>query len=152
MYGGRQLQHGCTLTLDQPREQYDLSVGKFQRIMMDHGAVHVDLSEACKALPDFLVWEDANSEWRLAFDILVECNFGSGQQADRNIRRADGGEATGDGIAEFGRHQLVLDLGRPGRDMVQTIVTHRRDSSSCEKPGWFVRLNETAGLDHPTCH
>src|SRR5271166_861657 len=53
------------------------------------------------------------------------------------MRRADGSEATGDGIAEFGRHQLVLDLGRPGRDLVQTIVTHRQDSSSCEKPGWL---------------
>src|SRR5262249_31090249 len=43
----------------------------------------------------------------------------------------------GNGIAEFGRNQLVLDPGRPGRDMVQTIVTHRRNSFSCEKPGWL---------------
>src|SRR6266852_8177163 len=35
-------------------------------------------------------------------------------------------ETAGDGIVELGGHQLVLDLGRPGRDMVQTIVTHRR--------------------------
>src|SRR5262249_1269346 len=42
-----------------------------------------------------------------------------------------------DRIGEFGRHQLVLDPGRPGRDMVQTVVTHRRDSFSCEKPGCF---------------
>ena len=71
---------------------------------------------------------------RLAFDIRVERNLGAGQQTDRNMQLPNRGEAAGDGIAELGRHQLVLDLGRPGRDMVQTIVTHRRDSSSCE-PG-----------------
>ena len=42
-----------------------------------------------------------------------------------------------DGIGEFGRHQLVLDPSRPRREMVQTIVTHRRTSVSCEKPGWL---------------
>jgi len=96
--------------------------------------VHVDLPEARELLSDLLVRENADAERRLAFDILVERNFGARQQTDRNMRLPDRGEAAGDGIAELGRHQLVLDLGRPGRDMVQTIVTHRRDSSSCE-PG-----------------
>jgi hypothetical protein len=61
MSGGRQLQHCRVLALDQPREQYHLSVGKFQRIMMDHGIIRVDLPEARKPLSDFLVWEDPNS-------------------------------------------------------------------------------------------
>src|SRR5262249_31498166 len=124
MSGGRQLQHRRVLPLDQPREQYHLSVGKFQCIVMDHGIVRIDLPEARKPLSDFLVWEDANSEWRLAFDILVERNFGTGQEANRDVRVADGGEATSNGIPEFGGYQLVLDLGRPGRDVVQTVVTH----------------------------
>src|SRR5262249_60391365 len=47
-----------------------------------------------------------------------------------------------DRIVEFGRYQLVFDLGRPGRDMVQAIVTHRRDSFSREKPGWLFLLSE----------
>src|SRR6267142_1801999 len=35
-------------------------------------------------------------------------------------------ESASNRIVEFRRHQLVLDLGRPVRDVVQTIVTHRR--------------------------
>src|SRR6516165_1381429 len=76
MCGGWQLQRGRTLTLAQAREQHHPSVRKFQRIVMGHGAVHVDLPEACQSLPDFLVWEDA-AEHRIAFDILVEREFGA---------------------------------------------------------------------------
>jgi hypothetical protein len=119
MCRGRQLQHGRALAFGQACEQYHLSVGEFQCIMMDHGIVRIDLPEARKPLSDFLVWEDANSEWRLAFDILVERNFGTGQQANRDMRFADGGKAASNGIPEFGRYQLVLDLGRPGRDVRQ---------------------------------
>jgi hypothetical protein len=124
MSGDRQLQHRRVLALYQPREHYHLSVGKFQRIMMDHGTIRIDLPEAREPLSDFFVWEDANSEWRLAFDILVERNFSTGQQAHCDIWLAHRGEAASDGIAELGRYQLVLDLGRPGRDVVQTVVTH----------------------------
>jgi hypothetical protein len=35
MYGGRQLQHRRALALDQAREQHHLSVGEFQRIVME---------------------------------------------------------------------------------------------------------------------
>src|SRR6516162_6488319 len=133
----RQLQHGRTLTLAQAREQHYLPVWEFQRVVMGHGVVHVDLPEACEPLPDLLVWQDTDAERRITFDILVERNFGAGQQADRNLRLAGRRKTARDGIGEFGRHQLVLDPGRPGRDMVQTIVTHRRDSFSSEKPGWL---------------
>src|SRR6266436_4956010 len=101
---------------------------------MDHGVVLVDLPETREPLFNFLVRENADAERRLALDVLVERNLGARQQTDRNMRLPDCGEAAGDGILELGRHQLVRDLGRPGRDIVQTIVTHRRDSSSCE-PG-----------------
>jgi len=43
-------------------QQHRLAVWELQRIVMGHGAVHVDLPEACKAVPDFLVREDANAE------------------------------------------------------------------------------------------
>src|SRR3984893_9069207 len=125
MSGDRQLQHRRVLALDQPREQYHLSVGKFQRIMMAHGTIRIDLPEAREPLSDFLVWEDANSEWRVAFEILVERNFSTCQQAHSGIWLAERSETASDGIAELGRYQLVLDLGRPGRDVVQTVVTHR---------------------------
>src|SRR6516225_4307359 len=133
MCGDRQLQHSRTLTLAQARDQHHQPVRELPSSVMGHGVVHVDLPEACEPLPDLLVWQNAGAKRRLTFDILVECNFGAGQQADRNMRLAGRRKTACDGITKLGRHQLVLDPGRPGRDMVQTIVTHRRDSSSCGK-------------------
>ena len=109
MCGDRQLQHGRTLTLAQARDQYHLPIREFQRIVMGHGVVEVDLPEAREPLPDLLVWQNAEAKRRLAFDILIERKFGAGQQADRNIRLANRCEPSRDGIWEFGRYQLVLD-------------------------------------------
>src|SRR5262249_2484413 len=119
-----QLQHGGTLAHTQSREQHDLSVRELKRVVMQHGIVNVDLPDPRKPMPDLLVWQNANTERRLAFDVLVEHNFGAAQQTDRNVRLPNGGKAAGDGSLELGRHQLVLDLSRPGRDVVQTVVTH----------------------------
>jgi len=96
MCGDRQLQHGRTLTLTQARDQHHLPIREFQRIVMGHGVVEVDLPEAREPLPDPLVWQNAETKRRLAFDILVERNFGAGQQAYRNMRLARGGEAASD--------------------------------------------------------
>ena len=60
MRSDRQLQHRRALALAQSREQHYPSVGKFQRIVMGHGIIYVDLSEACKPLSYFLVWKDAD--------------------------------------------------------------------------------------------
>src|SRR5436190_11469643 len=62
MCSGRQLQHGCTLALAKAREQHQLPVRKFQRIVMGHGVVHVDLPEARKPLPDFLVRKNTDAK------------------------------------------------------------------------------------------
>src|SRR5438874_7790457 len=96
-----------------------------------------DLPEAREPLADFLVRQNTDAERRLTFDILVECDLGTGQQADRNVRLSDRSESASNRIVEFRRHQLVLDLGGPVRDVMQTVVTHRRHSSSCEKPGFL---------------
>src|SRR6266481_6155016 len=56
---------------------------------MGHGIVHIDLPEAREPLPDFLVRQNTDAERRLTFDILVECDLGTGQQADRNVRLSD---------------------------------------------------------------
>ena len=79
---GRQLQHCRTLAIAQTRDQHHLPVGKFQRIVMGHGVVHIDLPEAREPLPDLLVRQDADAERRLAIDTLVECDLGTRQQAD----------------------------------------------------------------------
>src|SRR6266699_793013 len=108
---------------------------------MGHRVVHINLPEAREPLPDFLVRQNTDAERRLTFDILVECDLGTGQQADRNVRLSDRSESASNRLLELRRHQLVLDLGGPVRDVVQTVVTHRRHSSSCEKPG-FSRTPE----------
>jgi hypothetical protein len=107
MCGDRQLQHGCALTLAQTGDQHHLPVREFQRIVMGHGVVHVDLPEACEPLPDLLVRQNAGAKRRLAFDILVERNFGAGQQADRNMRLAGRRETTRDVT-------IVCTMSRPG--------------------------------------
>jgi hypothetical protein len=65
---------------------------------------------------------------------LVERNFGARQQADRDTWLADSSKAASDGVPEVGRHQPIIDLGRPVRYEVQTVVTHGQVSSSCESP------------------
>src|SRR4029077_18162204 len=104
---------------------------------MGHRVVHINLREPGEPLPDFLVRQNTDAERRLTFDILVECDLGTGQQADRTVRLSDRLESASNQIVEFRRPQLVLDLGGPVRDVMQTIVTHRRHSSSCEKPGFL---------------
>src|SRR3954454_1707980 len=121
---GRQLQHRGALVLAQTREQHHLPVRKFERVVMGHGIIGVDLPEAGKALTDLLIRQDTDAEGRLAFYILVKSELGAGQQAHRDVRLADRRKTAGDGVGELRRYQLVLKLGRTGRDMVQTIVAH----------------------------
>ena len=108
MCGNRQLQHGRALSLAKAREQRHLPIGEFQRVVMGHGVVHIDLPEACKPLPDLLIWQNTHTKRGLAFDILLERDFGTRQQADRNIRLADRREPSRDRIGKFGRDQLIL--------------------------------------------
>ena len=74
---------------------------------MGHGVVHIDLPEAREPLPDLLIRKDADAERRLAFDILVECDLGTRQQADRHVRLPDRREAASNRIAEFQAAQAV---------------------------------------------
>ena len=84
--GSGQLQHGRGLALAQAREKHHLPVREFQRIVMDHGVVHVDLPESREPLCNFLVRENADAERRLAFDVLVERNLRARLQTDGNMR------------------------------------------------------------------
>jgi hypothetical protein len=54
--GSGQLQHRGTLAHTQAREQHHMPVREFQRVVMGHGVVHVDLPEAREPLSDFLVF------------------------------------------------------------------------------------------------
>src|SRR6266478_4122622 len=98
-----------------------MPVRELKCLVMGHGVVRVDLSEAREPLFNFLIRENADAERRLAFDVLVERNLGARQQTDRNMRLPDRGEAAGDGILELGRHQLVRDLGSDMRFSMEAV-------------------------------
>ena len=87
-FGDRGLSHHRALAFAQAREQHDLPVREFKRIVMDHSVLHVDLPEAREPLSDFLVGEDAE----LALDILVERNLRARQQTDCNMRLPNRGK------------------------------------------------------------
>ena len=120
MCGNRQLQHRRALAFAKAREQHHLSVRKFQRIVMGCHVVHVDLPEAREPLPDLLVWQNTDAERRLALDILIERNFGTRQQADRNIRLADRRETA--------------------RDELENLVTTRLSSTLAGRLATWCRL------------
>jgi hypothetical protein len=62
MGGDRQLQHRRALALAKARNQHHLSVREFQRVVVSHGVVHVDLPEARKPLPGLFVGQNADAE------------------------------------------------------------------------------------------
>src|SRR5256885_17170269 len=72
-------------------------------MVMGHRLVNITLPEAREPLPDFLVRQNTDAERRLTFDILVECDLGTGQQADRNVRLSDRRESASNRIVEFRR-------------------------------------------------
>ena len=57
-------------------------------------------------------------------DVIIESDFGAGEQADHHIGMTDFGKAARNRLNEVGGDELVRDLGRPRGDEMQTIVTH----------------------------
>src|SRR5215216_4651396 len=72
----------------------------------------------------------------IAVDLSVERNLSARKQAHRNVGLADCRKSARAGFTEPGCDQLVADLSGSIRNMVQTVVTHRR-YSCCEQPGWL---------------
>jgi hypothetical protein len=76
--------------------------------------IELDLTELRRIPFDLAPWQ--NAEEILVFDVFVEYQFGAGRQAHRYVGFSDSGKATGGGVVEFRRHQLVGYLRRPGFD------------------------------------
>src|SRR5712691_5878875 len=149
---GGQLQDGRALAFAQAREQHDLPVGEFQRIVVNAWLIEIDLPEARDALPDLPGRK--NAERGLAFDIALECDLGAGQQAHRHVRFSNFREAAGDRVAELGRYQLVFDFRRSCCDMMEAVVTHRTNSSvamSSQDGCPRVRNRPSVGGDLKSC-
>src|SRR2546426_11782562 len=66
---GWQLQYGRALIFAQTREQDHLPIREFERIVVRHGVVQIDLPRAREPLGDLLVRQNADTEQRLAFDV-----------------------------------------------------------------------------------
>jgi hypothetical protein len=118
----RQLQHGGVLPDAQAGQQRNLAAGKFKRVVMLVGTVQVDLPEPRDVFSQLLVGE--GSERVIALDVAVEHQLGPGKKAHRHVGLSDRRKATRDGIDELGRNELVADLGRAVRYVLQTVVTH----------------------------
>jgi len=83
MRSRRQLQHGRTLPLQQPRQQHDRTIRKFQCVMVDVWILRVDLAEARDRRG---LTHDRGAQMILMLGLAVERDLGAGQQADCGIQ------------------------------------------------------------------
>jgi hypothetical protein len=86
--------------------------------------MHVDLPK-----PRLLLRDSADTkspqqpvECTVVIGALIEDDLGAGQQAHRDVQLADLGETARK--TEPTRYQFIPDLGRPGRNIFETVVTH----------------------------
>ena len=117
------MQHRRRLSGSEVGQHDQPPVGEFERVVVGVGLFEIDLAESRDARRD--LHPPRQEAVRIGEDHLaVERQFRAWPQADRDIGRADLGEAAGPGMAEFGRHQSIADLGGRRSDMLQAVVTH----------------------------
>src|SRR5262249_36033928 len=100
---------------------------------MSMRVVAVDLSKPRHSLLGFPVPEEPESG--LVPNCLPEGQLGSRKEAHSHVRFIRRGEAAGHQVTEPGGYELITDFCRSGRDLVQTLITHGRYSSSCTTAG-----------------
>ena len=78
-----QLQHGCHLTLAEPRHQHDAAARELERVVVRIGVLFVNLAEARHALQQLAKSEAGQqpAEARVDSDVTVERKLGAGPQA-----------------------------------------------------------------------
>jgi hypothetical protein len=79
----RQLQHRRALSLAETGHKYDLPVWELERIMVHVRLMRINLPETGDPLLDPAHWQEA--ERRLAQNVLLECQFGTGHEANRDV-------------------------------------------------------------------
>jgi hypothetical protein len=126
-----QLQYACTLTYAEMREQHDLAIGELKGIMVRAWIVHVDLPEPSHLVTDVLRFplEKAQLKSRNhTLDFALERDLGARKKAHGHLGFPNGAKPARRGIPKFRRDQLVSDRSRSGRNSVQTVVAHGRES------------------------
>jgi len=132
---GRKLQHGRALAFAKMRDQHNLAVGKFQRIMMGAGVIHVHLPEPGNLMRQRLGPPEQKVEaGEMALDLVLEGDLGARKQADGYSRFVPRGKAAGGCIPELRGDQLVSDPGGPGRNAVQAVVAHGKELRFVQRP------------------
>jgi hypothetical protein len=112
------------------REQYDLPIGKFERIMVRTRIVHIDLPEPGDLVGDRSLAsaeKDKLEPGQFTLDLLVEADFRPGKKAHRQRGFFNRGKSACGGIPKLPRHQLITDLRGSGRDTMQTVIAHGRE-------------------------
>ncbi len=79
----RQLQNGRLLTFAQLGQEHDLSIRKFERIVMHVGIVHADLAEPGDLRLQISFAQEREN--RVDLDLLLEGDLGPRKQADRQV-------------------------------------------------------------------
>jgi hypothetical protein len=122
----RKLKHRCLLTLEYVRQENRGAVRKFECVMMHPRLVFVDLPKDCR--PEVYRFCPPRGEAkgsRTAFHFLGKSKLCSGKNAHRRcgiVRRSKPSSTS----VEVDCPELVTDLGRPGLDAMETVVTHGR--------------------------
>ena len=113
------LQHGRALAVAYVVQQYDLAVGKFQRVVMAVRHLLVDLAEDRGSVMD-----SRSSQQVISFanSTLSGKAIGSRQQADSD--QAFSGAAKPRRHAEVSRGELIADICRTRRHVLQAVVAH----------------------------
>jgi hypothetical protein len=125
LYRDRQLQHRSGLASDQLRELQNLPIWEFQRVVLNVRIIHIDLPEACHLVANTGLAKQA--ERTVVPDVVIERQFRSGQQANRDLGWTvmndelgtvlpDGGKATR--ARKFRSNKLVANLGGARGDVV----------------------------------
>jgi len=130
-----QLQHACILICAEMREQHDLAIRELKGIMVHVRIVQVDLPEQCHLVTDVLrsPLEKGQPKSPLALDLLLERNLCARKKAHGHLRFSNRGKPACRGTPKFRCDQLVADLCRSGRNIVQTVVALAEDLLSLQR-------------------